>query len=146
MDILTATQRSYCMSRIRGKDTRPEVQLRKALWALGIRYRLESKLKGRPDLVLARIKVAVFVDGCFWHCCPKHFTMPRTRRAFWKNKITGNCERDRAVDVALRRAGWLVLRIWEHEVTSNLPRVCGRLVRAFDARAQRQMPHQKGAR
>jgi DNA mismatch endonuclease (patch repair protein) len=126
-DVLNRKQRSYCMSRIQGKDTGAELQLRKALWNLGIRYRLRSSLPGRPDVVIVGARVAVFVDGCFWHQCPKHFTMPKSRRRFWATKIQNNRVRDRLVNGMLRKAGWKVIRVWEHEVESHLDFVCKRI-------------------
>ncbi len=93
-DVLTSRQRSYCMSRIRGHDTLPEIRLRKALWRLGIRYRLKSSLPGRPDLVISRLNAAVFVDVCFWHSCPLHSVIPKSNSDFWKRKLSANGERD----------------------------------------------------
>lgn len=119
-DVLTKSQRSFCMSRIRGKDTKPEVALRKALWSLGYRYRLNSKLPGKPDLVFPRYRAVVFIDGCFWHRCPKHFQMPKNNRQFWYEKISANVLRDKKVTKQLEEDGWKVSRIWEHEVKSDL--------------------------
>lgn len=109
------------MSRNKGRDTKPEVTLRKACWALGMRYVLRSKLPGRPDFVLPRHKVAVFVDGCFWHGCPKHYQAPATRADFWFKKIGDNRRRDLLVTAQLKAAGWKVVRVWEHLVRQNLP-------------------------
>lgn len=107
------------MSRIRGRDTSPEVRLRKALWKLGFRYSTKSTLAGRPDLVFPRYRTVLFIDGCFWHRCPQHFTRPRSNGDFWKRKIAGNVKRDRYVDRKLNRLGWRVLRVWEHDVRRN---------------------------
>ena len=91
-------------------------------------WRRGSKLRGKPDFVFLHLKTAVFVDGCFWHGCPKHGTKPKTRAAFWLAKITGNKARDRRVNRLLRTKGWVVLRIWEHELArKNLPRLLKRL-------------------
>ncbi len=119
-DVLTSRQRSYCMSRIPGKDTRPEVHLRKALWALGLRYALKSDLPGSPDLVFPKYRTALFVDGCFWHMCSKHAVLPRSNRDFWREKLDGNVMRDRRVGRELRSLDWRVIRVWEHDVESNL--------------------------
>ncbi len=116
VDVLTPTQRKYCMSRIRGKDTKPEIVLRKLLWSAGYRYRLKSRLPGKPDIVFPRHKLAVFIDGCFWHGCPKHAVMPKTNRTFWREKLTRNMQRDREVNVRIREMGWRVVRVWEHEI------------------------------
>ena len=118
-DVLTPAQRRHCMSSIRGRDTRPEVRLRKALWALGLRYRLRSKLPGRPDLVFVADHVAVFVDGCFWHQCPKHAVWPKNNSSFWRRKLEANVKRDRRNNRELKLQGWKVIRIWEHEVNSG---------------------------
>jgi DNA mismatch endonuclease (patch repair protein) len=129
VDVLNTEQRAYCMSRIRGRDTEPELRFRKALWALGIRYRIKNRLIGRPDIVIVRARIAIFIDGCFWHRCPTHFTAPRTRKMFWKKKIDANRRRDRTVNHLLRRDGWTVVRIWEHEIKKNLERACDRVIR-----------------
>lgn len=119
-DVHTAAQRSYNMSRIRGVNTRPEILLRKALWGLGLRYRLSTKLRGKPDLVFPRFKVVLFVDGCFWHGCRKHLVWPKNNAQFWKNKILGNKNRDAATNRDLKRSGWLVIRVWEHQIRNDV--------------------------
>ncbi|SFC18724.1 T/G mismatch-specific endonuclease [Microbulbifer thermotolerans] len=119
-DVLSPEQRKFCMSRISGRNTQPELALRKGLWVIGYRYRLRTQLPGNPDIVFPKKKVAVFVDGCFWHKCPKHFVIPKTRTNFWMDKINKNCERDKRVTKELKQSGWKVLRIWEHEIKENL--------------------------
>jgi DNA mismatch endonuclease (patch repair protein) len=119
-DVLSAAQRSYCMSRIKGRNTIPEVVLRKALWRLGFRYSLRSKLPGKPDLIFPAHKIALFVDGCFWHKCPKHYVRPTTNAKFWATKIQANVRRDRHVTHNLRRLGWSVIRIWEHQLATDV--------------------------
>jgi DNA mismatch endonuclease, patch repair protein len=103
----------------RGRDTRPERALRSATHALGLRYRVGArplpKLRRTADLVFTRAKVAVFLDGCFWHGCPEHFRPARLNENFWTTKIAGNQERDQDTDRQLAQAGWTVLRVWEHE-------------------------------
>ncbi|MCE9635630.1 MAG: very short patch repair endonuclease [Planctomycetes bacterium] len=104
------------MRRVRREDTAPEVALRRALHRAGVRFRLHAAgLPGRPDIVLVKARVAVFVDGCFWHGCPEHFVQPKTNSTFWLEKVQTNQERDRRVDGVLRAAGWSVVRVWEHE-------------------------------
>jgi DNA mismatch endonuclease (patch repair protein) len=107
------------MSRVRRRDTAPELELRSELHRRGLRYRVDRRpLKGIPsraDIVFGPAKVAVYVDGCFWHSCPEHGTMPRSNEAFWQDKLGRNQERDAAVNEALAAAGWTVVRIWEHE-------------------------------
>lgn len=119
-DRLTPQERSRLMSRIRSTGTSPELRLRKALWAAGLRYRLKSNLPGKPDIVYPSAKVAVFIDGCFWHGCPLHGHIPRTNEDYWLKKLTRNMERDQTSNVALFAMGWLPLRLWEHEVQSDL--------------------------
>lgn len=114
-DVLTPEQRRLNMSRIRSRDTKPELLLRRGLHARGLRFRLHRKdLPGCPDLVFPRFRVAVFVHGCFWHGhdCPM-FKWPRTRTGFWRRKIDGNSERDRRAHAALAENHWRVLVIWE---------------------------------
>lgn len=118
-DVMTPEQRSRCMSRIRGRDTQLEVIIRRMLWSLGWRYRVNSKLPGKPDIVFTRQRLAVFIDGCFWHRCPLHFQAPATNARFWEVKIEGNVRRDREVVERLATAGWSVLRIWEHEAKTD---------------------------
>lgn len=113
--------RSRNMARIRGRDTRPEIALRRALWRLGLRYRLNYRILGvRPDVVFVSAKIVVFVDGCFWHGCPIHYTRPRSTSAkFWEHKLQENVARDQLQTNILTTAGWTVLRLWEHAVESD---------------------------
>lgn len=122
-DVMTPAQRSRCMSRIRGQNTKPEIALRRALWHVGARYRLRQKLPGKPDLTFISARVVVFVDGCFWHACPDHQTKPKMNAEFWRQKITGNVARDKHVTTMLRQQGWEVLRFWEHEVDESVDHV-----------------------
>ena len=108
------------MSRNRGTDTKPEILLRRELWKRGLRYRLAVKLIGKPDIVFKSARIAVFVDGCFWHGCPEHSVQPKTNSEFWRNKIERNRARDYKVTEALKNEGWHVLRIWEHEIKQSL--------------------------
>lgn len=104
------------MRQMRRVSTRPELALRRELHRRGLRFRVNhSELPGRPDVVLTRARLAVFVDGCFWHCCPTHFIMPKNNRDFWREKLRRNVARDREKDEALTSAGWRVLHVWEHE-------------------------------
>ncbi|MHB1430996.1 MAG: very short patch repair endonuclease [Streptosporangiaceae bacterium] len=113
--------RSANMRANRRVDTGPELALRRALHRRGYRYRKDLRLdlasgaRVRPDIVFTARKVAVFVDGCFWHCCPEHGTKPAANTWYWEPKLRRNVERDRAADTALRAAGWTVVRLWEHE-------------------------------
>lgn len=103
----------------RRRDTKPELKIRRRLHASGFRYRvdfrLESDLRVNADIVFTRARVAVFIDGCFWHGCPLHATTPKTNSQYWIPKLARNAERDRTSEAALRQKGWLVLRYWEHQ-------------------------------
>ena len=106
------------MQATRRRDTPGELALRAALRALGLRYRIDGALpdtRRRADIAFSSPRVAVFVDGCFWHGCPDHRTWPKTNAAWWRAKIEGNVERDRDTDVRLRSAGWTVMRFWAHD-------------------------------
>ena len=115
-DVLTPEQRSYNMSRIRGRHTQPELRVRTFLHSLGFRYRLHGKsLPGKPDLVFARARAVLFVHGCFWHMhrCKYGRPAPATNVSFWAEKRRSNVERDRRNRAALRAEGWRVFEIWE---------------------------------
>jgi DNA mismatch endonuclease (patch repair protein) len=114
-DVLTAEQRQFNMSRIRGRDTKPEIMIRRGLHARGLRYRLQDRtLPGRPDLVFAGRRAVILVHGCFWHghTCPL-FRLPASRIEFWRAKIESNRQRDARVHKALLAMGWRVLVVWE---------------------------------
>ena len=120
-DKLTPQQRSQCMSRIRGKDTKPEILVRKGLHARGFRFRLQDrKLPGRPDIVLPKYGVAIMVNGCFWHghkgC--RYATKPKSNVEFWQAKIQRNQHRDEVTSAHLEALGWHVITIWECELRS----------------------------
>jgi DNA mismatch endonuclease (patch repair protein) len=119
MDKLTVERRSWNMSRIKGRDTVPEKRVRSMLHRLGFRFSLRRKdLPGRPDIVLPKFNLAIFVHGCFWHrheAC-YNAVLPKTRQEFWLSKLNGNVERDGRNNAALRQLGWRVLVVWECEV------------------------------
>lgn len=126
--------RSHIMSKIRGKDTKPEVMLRKALWHRGIRYRKNYRgLPGTPDIVLTRQKIAIFVDGDFWHA-RGHQDNPgeqvRSNKEYWARHLGRNVEHDKEVNDELTQEGWLVLRFWESEIKKNL-KDCLRQIEAY---------------
>lgn len=120
-DNLTPEQRSRTMSRIKRRDTKPELLLRRAVWSAGFRgYRIDDgRLPGRPDLAWTRHRLAVFVDGKFWHGHPSAYR-PGRHGAYWDEKVARNVERDRAADEELREMGWTVLRLWDFEVRRDL--------------------------
>ena len=107
------------MRRQRRYDTAPEIQLRRLLHRAGYRYRINFKVPGSGrrtiDVAFTKARVAVFVDGCFWHSCPEHATWPRTNAEWWRAKLEGNSSRDQDTDHRLRELGWEVVRVWEHE-------------------------------
>ncbi|MFC1574759.1 very short patch repair endonuclease [Gemmatimonadota bacterium] len=122
-------KRSATMARIRSRDTGPELYLRRALWAEGLRYRVNHKTPaGKPDIVFPARRLTVFVDGCFWHGCPDHYVRPRSRTDFWDRKLRSNVERDRSQTLCLEGSGWQVLRFWEHNIFTN-PQACVAAVR-----------------
>ena len=116
------------MSRIRSVDTAPELVVRKALTAAGVRYRLHRKTPGgKADLVVPGERFALFVDGCFWHGCPEHYVHPRTNWNFWDKKLRENVDRDRRQAAALTAEGWRFLRVWEHEIIEEPLKVVKRV-------------------
>jgi DNA mismatch endonuclease (patch repair protein) len=128
-DVLTQEQRKYNMSRIHGKNTGPEVKLRQLLYANGIRgYRVHHDLPGKPDIVFTKKRIVIFIDGCFWHKCPVCFQEPETRKEFWMKKIQSNIDRDKKVNRQLKKDGWKVIRIWEHEIRKNPEKTARKLI------------------
>lgn len=112
------------MKAAKTRDTAPEIALRSELHRRGLRYRIDvrpvKELNRRADIVFRSAKVAIFVDGCFWHGCPKHGTQAKTNAEFWQNKIKRNQARDAETNQLLKRAGWKVIRVWEHENTKKV--------------------------
>lgn len=142
-DVLTNEQRRFCMSQIRGKDTNPEMFVRRALHAMGFRYQVHARsLPGSPDLAFPRLRAAIFIHGCFWHVhsCPRFF-WPRNRKEFWRQKLLNNAKRDRANLAALRSSGWKTLVIWEcalrvpmNAAGETVPGECAKWLRSPDWR------------
>jgi DNA mismatch endonuclease, patch repair protein len=118
------------------------MQLRRSLWTLGLRYRTNVQVlaasRRRPDIVFPARLVAVFVDGCFWHVCPEHATWPRENADWWRQKLESNVARDRETDAQLRGAGWVVLRVWEHESAASAAQLVAETVRARPPVRERQ--------
>jgi len=118
----------------KSRDTKPELALRSAVHARGLRYRVSAKplagVRRTADLVFPRAKVAVFLDGCFWHGCPEHHTVASANAKFWADKVEGNRKRDRDTDGRLAEAGWVSVRIWEHEDAVEAARRVEEIVRA----------------
>ncbi len=137
VDVHDKKTRSYNMSRIKGKNTKPEMLVRKFLFAQGFRYQLNVKnLPGKPDIVLPKYKTVIFVNGCFWHghkgC--KYFVLPKTRTEWWLNKIKDTQKRDREAEIELNTLGWKVINIWTCELkqgrTETLNKLLNRLIKA----------------
>jgi DNA mismatch endonuclease (patch repair protein) len=114
------------MARQARRDTAPELALRHELYRNGLRYRVDWPIPGlrrrRADVAFPRWRIAIFVDGCFWHSCPEHRTAPKNNSTWWTSKLEGNVLRDRETDEHLRALGWLVLRCWEHEPSTDVAR------------------------
>ncbi len=138
-DVFSKRKRSRVMAAIRSKGNRTtELRLVAILRAAGVTgWRRHLRLPGRPDFAFPGARLAVFVDGCFWHGCPKHCRLPKSRRKFWLGKITRNRSRDRQVARELRRAGWRVTRLWEHALNQT-GRVADRLARRLNRRPTRR--------
>lgn len=118
-DVMTPEQRSRCMAAIKGKDTKPEMIVRKYLFSRGLRFRVQvRKLPGKPDIVLSKYRTVIFVNGCFWHghvgC--KYYRLPKSNVEFWENKIRNNKARDARNEEQLKALGWSVMRVWECDI------------------------------
>ena len=116
-DVHTKEQRSYNMSMIKSSKTKPELKLKKTLKLIGFLYQPKNII-GKPDFVNKKEKIAIFIDGCFWHKCSEHYKEPSSNKKFWKEKINKNIERDRKITKKLKKDGWKVIRIWEHNLKS----------------------------
>ena len=130
MDRLTPEKRRWNMSRIKGRDTKPELVIRSMLHSMGFRFKLSDKnLPSRPDIVLPKYKVAIFINGCFWHrhakC--KHATTPKSRVKFWNDKFEQNQTRDRKNLSALKKSGWMPITVWECEIKSDATAAVSRI-------------------
>jgi DNA mismatch endonuclease (patch repair protein) len=140
-DIVDVATRSRMMSAIRGKNTQPELALRRGLWAMGFRFRIHNrKVPGAPDISHSGLKLAVFVDGCFWHKCPQHYRRPGSRQDFWDRKIENNLRRRESVKATLAGKGWKVIEVWEHQLRRE-PVETVRLVAVQWKRRARSVAH-----
>lgn len=132
-DTFSIAKRSDIMRRVKGKDTSIELSVRKKLWHEGMRgYRIHYKLPGKPDIVFTRYKLAIFIDGCFWHKCPFCYRRPESRTDYWDQKICRNVNRDFSVNRELRELGWSVIRFWEHDVTRDIDEVIRKIERCLE--------------
>lgn len=127
MDKISKEDRSKNMSRISSKNTKPEKNLRRALWSAKLRYRIHYG-KDKIDIAFPSKRIAVFVDGCFWHMCKKHSRLPKSNEAYWHPKLKTNVKRDRIKDKLLKKEGWSVIRIWEHDIADNVDRCVARIL------------------
>ena len=118
MDTVSKKQRSYIMSQIRGTKTKPELIVKENVDGRKLRYQPKG-IPERPDFANKTKKVAVFIDGCFWHKCPRCYKPPKSNKKYWKAKVERNTKRDRHVNRKMRKEGWTVLRFWEHQVKKN---------------------------
>lgn len=137
IDLTRPLTRSEHMSRVRGKHSAAERAFRSALHAIGLRFRLHRRIEGiAVDIVLPGPRVAVFIDGCFWHGCPRHATFPKTNQDYWVPKLAENRIRDRRQTARLRAAGWRVFRVWEHQCLPPPARVADRIAEACRSSSQ----------
>ena len=153
-DTMTPEQRSRCMSAVKGKDTKPEMIVRKYLFSKGLRFRLHVRsLPGNPDIVLPKYKTVVFINGCFWHghegC--KYYRLPKSNVEFWESKITNNKDRDVLNEIKLKELGWRVIRIWECEIrrvqdrNQSLERLYNQIVKRATRYDENEIPIQIAA-
>lgn len=127
MDHITKEQRSKIMSSIKAKS-QLEDTVTKELWRRGIRFRRNVRsLYGTPDIAIKKYKIVIFIDSCFWHCCPEHFRMPKSNLEYWEKKFEMNKKHDAEVTAYYREQGWIILRFWEHEIKLNLDKVIDKL-------------------
>lgn len=131
-DIYDKKKRSEVMSKIRSKDTRPELVLRKKLWKMGLRYRINyKKAIGKPDIVFINKKIAVFIDGDFWHGYLWKAKGKVPKKKYWYEKIKKNVERDEQINRTLKKEGWIVIRFWEHDILKNAEKCVAKIVSTF---------------
>ncbi len=123
-DTVSKQKRSEIMSKVKSKDSKIEVEFRKAIWKAGFRYRKNAKKYfGKPDLVLKKYKTVIFIDSCFWHGCKKHCRIPETNQKYWIDKIERNKQRDKEVNKHYKKQDWRIIRVWEHDLTKNFDKV-----------------------
>ncbi len=128
-DNVSSERRSATMKAVRSQNTSLELEIRRALWARGIRYRVNVRdLPGKPDIANKSLGLVIFVDSCFWHGCPEHGRIPKSHVDFWTAKISKNKQRDASITAQYQSMGWRIVRVWEHELESNLNKVVDSLV------------------
>lgn len=120
VDNLTKEQRSYCMSKIKSKWTKQEIKVHNFLKGNKIKHQMHPKIIGCPDILLTKDKITIYLHGCFWHKCPRCFKKPKTRMTYWTQKINNNVRRDRRNEKYLKREGYKLLKLWEHDINKNI--------------------------
>ena len=129
LDNVSKEKRSKIMSSIKGKNTRPEIAVRKILWTRGLRYRIHDRtVFGTPDISNKSRRFAVFVDGCFWHGCPRCYKEPRSNVSYWQEKIIRNKKRRTLVKKVLKRRGWKIFEFWEHQVYNDPEKIATKVI------------------
>jgi len=133
MDTVSKKKRSKIMSLIKSKET----NLEKSVWGIlsknGIRYRKNSsKYFGKPDIIIAPKKLAIFIDSCFWHGCKKHCRMPEANHGYWANKINNNKKRDKLVNNYYKKTAWRIIRIWEHDINKNYKKLVSKIIETIN--------------
>lgn len=118
------------MSKIKSKETKIELYFKDLL--KGHLFRYQPKMFGRPDFALKKLKIAIFIDSCFWHKCPKHFRKPKSNISYWKPKINGNLKRAKEVNKSLIKDGWRVIRFWEHEINENPKQCLNKIIKVYN--------------
>lgn len=132
MDTITKKQRSKIMSSIKAKSHLEDI-VTKELWHKGIRFRRNVKsLKGTPDIAIKKYQIVIFIDSCFWHCCPEHFRMPKSNLEYWEKKFNRNKEHDEEVTAFYLEQDWMIIRIWEHEIKQDFDGVVNKIAEAIN--------------
>ena len=132
MDKVSEEKRSKIMRAVKSHDSKIELEFRRALWSRGFRYRKNAKnYFGKPDIVLRKYKTVIFIDSCFWHGCEEHLRMPSSRQDYWVGKIERNRKRDLEVNRYYHNSGWMVLRLWEHDMTTDLDKAINKTVNSL---------------
>lgn len=131
-DTVSSRRRSEIMQAVRSRDTSLERMVRQQLWRAGVRFRVNVKdLPGKPDISIKKLKLAIFIDSCFWHGCPEHGRIPKSNVDFWVQKIARNIERDKQVNNQYHKMGWYIIRVWEHDILHDFERTIGYLLSAI---------------
>ena len=129
-DTVSKKKRSEIMSKVRSRDSKIEIDFRKAIWKAGFRYsKNPTKYFGKPDLVLKKHKIVIFVDSCFWHGCKRHCRLPATRKKYWTEKIERNKQRDKEVNRHYKKIGWKVIRVWEHNLLKDFNKTIEKIIK-----------------